>query len=98
MIRIPLTEEQRTLLLRPVGLPLDRCGGFQRLIYRLQDETRMSPAGWQVVMTADDARAVLRYSNPSYGEGTYQKILRAIAPQVQAALDAAGAVQTGSLF
>lgn len=88
MIRIPLTDEQRTALLRPVGKHTQR-GGFQRLIERVQEGIR----GNVLTLTFEEGRSVLRYSAPSYGNGTYQSQLRAIAPQVEAALKDAGALE-----
>lgn len=91
MIRIPLTPDELSALLRPVGKHTQR-GGFQRLIERIQEGIR----GEELVLTFEDARRVRRYSE-AYGNGTYETQLRAIAPKVEAALLAAGALETPSL-
>lgn len=91
MPQICLTEEQFTRLSRPVNLPLERCGGFQRLIYRLQEGLKRVDHRWVLSFTCDEGRKVIEYSNPRYGAGTYQSILRAICPAIEMALKEAGA-------
>ena len=95
---IPLTDAEYARLSRPVNLPRERWGGFQHLISRLQSGIGRVGSGWTLTLSAADARALLNYASPSYGPGTYQEQLRPIAPKVQAALDAEGATETGSLF
>lgn len=96
MIRIHISEEQRDKISRPVMLPRSAWGGFQHLITRLQSGLRRTSEGWALEMERDDAEAVLRYSNPRYGAGTYQAQLRAIVDDVAAALGPR--VESGSLF
>lgn len=84
MLRILLSEEQ----LRLVTHGLTGNGGFQRLIGRLQAGIRFVPGlGWTVQFSPDDGRRVIRYADESYGDGTYQKILRSIEPDVRRAME-----------
>lgn len=93
-MQITLTPEEFAKLMRPVRVPRERQGGFQRLIERLQTGVRQDTR--TLTLSAEDARAVLRYAAEDYGAGTYQAQLRAIAPKVRAALGEPAA--TGSLF
>lgn len=97
MLTIRLTNEQRAAIERPVG-SVTHQGGFQRLLNRLQTALRRDPGGWLLRLSCEDARAVLRYSARPYGSGTYQQQLRAIAPDVERALETAGQAETYSLF
>ena len=99
MISILITEAQKERLRRPLG-PCKRFGGWQYLIKRLQGQIHYQGAAWLLSMSLDDARKVIEYSNPHVGAGTYQAILREIAPQVAEALQALPPERsdTGSLF
>lgn len=96
MITIQLTPSEMQRLMRPVGLPRERQGGFQRLIERLQTSIRQDTL--QLRMSVKDAERVVAYADPKYGPGTYQEQLRCIGPKVSQALAALGPRQSGSLF
>lgn len=95
MITLRLTPEQMEKVGREVDLPLERCGGFQRLIIRLQEG--LNRRDRTLRLSYNDARKVLHYASESYGPGTYQSQLRAIADDVRRALDEAGDVAQGGL-
>jgi hypothetical protein len=100
MITIRLTPEQFEKLSRPVNMPRERMGGFQRLIVRIQEGLKLGPDGWTVTLSCEDARRALDYADPKHGPGTYQAQLRAIEAELQRALRAAGgdATQQGLGF
>lgn len=96
MLTIQLTHEEYLRLVRPINMPREKWGGFQQLIYALQRGIKSDTL--ELRLDRDHARRVLSYSDPKYGSGTYQSILRQIEPKVRKALDLAPAVETGSLF
>lgn len=95
MITIRITDEQREALNRPVGRYTQR-GGFQRLIDDIQDGIKRAPdgGGWTLTISQTNAERVEKYAY-DYGEGTYQSQLRAILPQIRAALAEIHAKQPG---
>jgi hypothetical protein len=83
MVSLPLTDEERAVLSRPNGNTVR--GGFQILIEKIQGGFR--EGGRRLELADQDAERVVKCAD-SYGSGTYQSVLRTIAPKCAAALAA----------
>lgn len=79
LLRMRLSPKELAKLQRPLGPVTPSWGGWQRLIYRLQQTVRGVP-GEGVICEAspEDVERILMYGNPRYGSGTYQSIMRAL--------------------
>lgn len=77
LIRVPLTKADREILSKDVR----GQGGYQSLLRRLQNSIYDS----ELVLTTEDAERLIR-SAASYGEGGFQRRLRAIMEKVRQAL------------
>ena len=86
-IIIDLMRQQRELIQRRLTGDRKSWGGYQHLLFRLQQGIRLKLDGlYSLGMSEEDAARVVMYSSEKYGPGGFQERLRPIEGKVAKAL------------